>query len=260
MYGRQVTDTLTNITTPGRRKYDLHPYGKAGSGVMVLVTYVDSTTKERYILLSRKYANHTNKSKGLADQFILSGGYMKPHPLEGGEVNIEKITDDDKDRAEEAILLNQDGYNQASTYGNSHLLKQLSSEPTYDIDLEHTAIREFKEETGLEWDIKNGYPVHLSTRSAYGVTNDKRLYTIVAAFLLDYKELEHAPFTKAGSDIGEVIWVKLSDIIKNPKISPQKYGSKISRYSINLNETTYYIQDANGAEIEAYASTLGIIL
>lgn len=72
--------------------------------------------------------------------------------------------------------------------------------------------------------------------------------------------MKHAPFTKAGSDIGEVIWVKLSDIIKNPKISPQKYGSKISRYSINLNETTYYIQDANGAEIEAYASTLGIIL
>ena len=88
--------------------------------------------------------------------------------------------------------------------------------PTYDIDLEQTAIREFKEETGLEWDIKNGYPVRLSTRSAYGVTNDKRLYTIVAAFLLDYKELEHAPFTKAGSDIGEVLWVKLSGYYKEP--------------------------------------------
>ena len=55
---------------------------------------------------------------------------MKPHPLEGGEVDIEKITDDDKDKAEEAILLNQNGYNQPSTDGNSPLLKQLSSEPT----------------------------------------------------------------------------------------------------------------------------------
>lgn len=101
MYGRQINDTLSSL--PGRRKYDLHPYGKIGSGANVLAVYTGETGKI-FVLLARKFAVHKDPSKGLAAQYILPGGYMAPHVLEGGELQ-EALSLEDKDAAEEANLV-----------------------------------------------------------------------------------------------------------------------------------------------------------
>lgn len=253
MYGRQINDSLTPQHQAGRRKYDLHPYGKTGSGTHSIISYTDKNTNEIFILLARKYKNYSEKSHGLVNQFSLIGGYMKPHFLEGGEVDFEKISDDDKDRAEEAILLNKKGYKTQSNINSNNQVSNIS----YDFNLEEAAIREVREESGIIWD-KNlyGSPVNISTRSDYGITNDKRLHTIVADYLFDFGIQGKYPEVKAGNDIGEVVWVKITEIKKDPAIKAQEYGSNISRYSVNIDNQIIQIRDDHGEVIDKFFSKI----
>ena len=259
MYGRQINDTLTSKNQAGRRKYDIHPYGKTGSGTHAVVSYTDKNTNEIFILLGRKYKNYSEKSRGLVNQFSLIGGYMKPHFLEGGDVDFEKISDEDKDRSEEAILLNKSGYQAILVPSNINLNTQISN-ISYDFNLEEAAIRELKEESGIIWN-KNlyGSPINISTRSDYGITNDKRLHTIVADYLFDFGIQEKHPEVNAGNDIGEVVWIKITDIKKDPLIQAQEYGSKISRYSINIDNQVIQIRDDHGAVIDTFLSKINRI-
>jgi len=252
MYGRQINDKLSDKNVKGRKKYELHPYGKAGSGSHDVVTYTDKKTDERYILLVRKYKKATDKSAGLADQLSLVGGYMAPHHLEGGDI-IDDISSEEKDMAEEAILTNKDGYKDIEKSA-----KEIQASQSFDLNLEQTAIRELEEEAGIIWDIsKQGLPVHLSTRSTYGITNDKRLYTIVGDYLFDLGAQIEAPITKPGSDIGAVYWVKIKDITIDNNITPQEYGSKLSRYSAKLDDGTFLqIRDDHGEVIITYAKNM----
>jgi 8-oxo-dGTP pyrophosphatase MutT (NUDIX family) len=260
MYGRQINDILTDKSHSGRKKYDVHPYGKAGVCASALVTYRDSKTEEVYILLGRKYANPTNKAQGLAKQFIIFGGYMKPHPLEGAIPSIENISDEEKDLAEEAILLKKNGYEKTikHTQKDDNKLQNVSSEK-YDVNIEATAIRELYEESGLSWNSTSP-PVHMGTRSTYGMTGDKRLHIVVEDYLFDYGKSSHPPHTRAGSDIAEVRWVKLSNIYKDYSMSPQEASSNLSRYIIAGDSLETTIVDSLGEVIDQYANSINMPL
>ncbi len=257
MYGRQVNDLISPKELPGRKKYDIHPYRKAGSGVSTLVTYVDNATQIRYILLGRKYSNPTDKSKGPAKEFIIFGGYMNPHALDGNIADVETISSEEKDLAEEAILLKKDGYNilGKTLAKENHLINNSN----FDIDLEANAKRELAEEAGLIWDETKPITL-LGVQSKYAYTNDKRLHTIMVDYLFDFGLLDHAPMAIAGSDIAEITWVPLANISKDKSIPPQEYGSSLSRYSVIINGEKCQIADRFGAAIEEYARLINIAL
>ncbi len=255
MYGRQINDTLSFL--PGRRKYDLHPYGKTGSGANALAVYTHERGKI-FVLLARKFAVHKDPSKGLAPQYILPGGYMAPHVLEGGELQ-EALSAEDKDAAEEAILLGKNGYKNTKKKSlDANLVKK---EAPFDETLEDAAIRELHEEANLAWDKNQGLPRLLSLGSRYGVTNVKNLHTIVGNYLFDFGKLNHAPNAKAGSDIAEVIWVPLDHLRKIKGIAPQQADSKESRYLVVLQDgTRVLLRDYHGEVIEIYAKEQGLSL
>lgn len=263
MYGRQINDTLSDKDLPGRRKYELHPYGKAGVCASALVTYQDEKDGEVYILLGKKHANPVDRSQGLAEQFIIFGGYMKPHHLEGAILDVENISDEEKDMAEEAILLKKKGYdkinNDPKHTNKDQDKKQGMSLEAYDVNLMATAIRELYEEAGLMWNSQNN-PVQIGIRSTYGMTGDKRLHIVVADYLFDYGKITTPPITNPGSDIAKVVWVKLKDIYKNYSMSPQGSSSKMSRYSVLIDGVKVPILDSFGEVIDQYATLINMKL
>jgi len=255
MYGRQINDTLSSLS--GRRKYDLHPYGKTGSGANVLPVYTDEAGKT-FVLLARKFAVHKDPSKGLAAQYILPGGYMAPHVLEGGEVQ-EALSAEEKDAAEEAILLGKKGYK--NTKKKSLDVNLVKKEAAFDATLEDAVIRELREEANLVWDKNQGLPRLPSLGSRYGVTNVKNLRTIVGNYFFDFGKLKKAPNAKAGSDIAEVIWVPLDHLRKIKGIAPQQADSKESRYLVVLQDgTRVLLRDYHGEVIETFAKEKGLSL
>lgn len=252
MYGRQINDQLTDSSTPGRKRYDVHPYVKAGAGANDLAVYTDKTTGEVYVLLARKYAVNNHPEQGLAKRFILPGGYMASHPLEGGEW-VENINSETKDKAEEAILQGKSGYSEAILRPDESNF--ILVEPKYDFNLEYTAVRELKEESNLEWDTSKSMPILISLGSDYGITNTKKLHTIVGNYLFDYGKREVAPSITPGSDIAEVRWISLSSITKKPNIPQQEAESDKSRYQVKLQDGTVLpIADYHGQIIEEYAT------
>lgn len=260
MYGRQINDVLTENSLLGRRKYEVHPYGKAGVAVSTLVVCKLLQDQEIYLLLGKKYSNPLDKSLGLKKMFILFGGYMKPHPLEGYISHVERIADEDKDLAEEAILLKKDGYaliDRGFENRYSESRRTAKSDEVFDFNLEAAAVRELSEETGLLWDFSAGSPKFLGTRSDYGMTSDKRLHVIVSDYLFDYGECFSFPETKAGSDIAEVTWMKLRNVFKDCSVSAQEADSALSRYSVLYEDSEIPIMDHFGEVIETYAHSIG---
>jgi 8-oxo-dGTP pyrophosphatase MutT (NUDIX family) len=245
MYGKQVNDRLTESKEVGRKYYEMHPYGKTGAGAAVMAVYRDYKN-DIYVLLGRKYQDLRDKSKGLADKYILIGGYMHPHPLEGSEDNVETIDSESKDLAEELILKGEKGYNQVQP-----MSQNLESKPKsqYDYNLKACAIRELEEETGIKLEGQ-GSITPIATYSDYGMTNDKRLHTIVEGYLVDFGTLDQAPQVKPGSDIAELIWLRAKDIVKDSSKHPQPQESKDSRYTIKIGNYTYKIRDMDGVVIE----------
>lgn len=233
MYGKQINDTFSCVE--GRKKYDIHPYGKVGIGVSVVPAYKDKAGS-LYILFGKKSKE---------DKLILLGGYMKPHPLEGSEIDPEEgLSDEDKDKAEEALLEGKEGYKKIAPLGEA-------KKTTYDYSLEDTARRELAEEGNLKCSSNEGCKLQfLSTRSEFGVTNDPRLHTVVSDYLFNYGTRDVAPKATPGSDIAEIYWVKAANIIKDKNLKPQKYGSKTSRYMVNINGHRFLIRDDHGDVIE----------
>jgi 8-oxo-dGTP pyrophosphatase MutT (NUDIX family) len=245
MYGKQVNDRLTESKEVGRRFYELHPYGKTGAGAAVVAVYKDQRN-EIYVLLGRKYQDLRDKSKGLADKYILIGGYMHPHPLEGGEEEVETLDNETKDFAEELILKGEKGYNQVKSVPQE---LQLKSKSHYDYNLKACAIRELEEESGLKLESQASI-TPIATYSDYGMTNDKRLHTIVEGYLIDFGTLDQAPQVKPGSDIAELVWVRVEDIVKDSSKQPHSQESNDSRYTIKIGDDTYKIRDIDGVVIE----------
>lgn len=235
MYGRRIHNPQ------GKRKsYDIHPYTKQGSGVSCTLMYIDEKSGVPHVLLSKK------KNKLQYDQL---GGYTRGQEPEGSEVNFDKRSEDERDRDEEALIGNENAVKierkkeEKFTPSSSYTLKKLKEASTQgfeeqqseklgkkinpiqmkaslakrgisfnnDYNAWDTALREIKEETGL--DLKKIKPKELYTSDDFGVTNeDERLHTKATHYLFYLGKLTEPPLVKAGSDIEQLRWIAVTNI------------------------------------------------
>ncbi len=82
-----------NLSEDGRRSIIAHPYDKQGSGVSITVSYLDSTTGERKIMLMQKLIVRNKIDNGLKKKYDQIGGYTKGAGVEGSkieEIDFEK--------------------------------------------------------------------------------------------------------------------------------------------------------------------------
>lgn len=230
-----------------RVSYDIHPYTKQGTGVSCTITYTDAKTGIPYVLLAKK------KNKDIYDQI---GGYTRGQGPAGSEITYEKRSEDARDKDEEEIIGNVDavkvGENEAETAFTTktpYTLAQLKDAAVYgfleQLDLElgkkinpikmketllikgieykndynawDTALRETKEETGL--DFTNCKPKELYTSDDFGISNNEQLHTKVTHYLFHLGSLTESPAVKAGSDVELLKWIPVTDIdLLNSKV------------------------------------------
>ncbi|WPY00668.1 hypothetical protein Trichorick_00552 [Candidatus Trichorickettsia mobilis] len=92
-----------NITPEGRRSIIAHPYDKQGSGVSVTVSYIDSTTGERQLMLMEKLKVRNKAEEGFAPQYDQIGGYTHGAGVEGTKKTTLSFAEGEaKDAAEDA--------------------------------------------------------------------------------------------------------------------------------------------------------------
>jgi len=191
-------------------------FDRTAAGTNVIVTVADTNTDEIYVLMAQKYKDPKRPELGLQDQLITVGGYMEAHAPEGAP----------------------------------------NPDKPYDKNLAECAMRELKEETGLE--LPDGYvPQSLGARSDYGFTNDAREHTVVEDFHVNmYGDVNNLPSVTAQDDIAALHWVKASSIFRDDTIEPQPHGSSTSRFTAEVtNPQTgatmpMYISDHMGEPLE----------
>jgi 8-oxo-dGTP pyrophosphatase MutT (NUDIX family) len=195
MFGKEVSNAMTN--TPGRKSYNLHPYRKAGSGAVCMAAYAD-LSGETYVLFGEKA-----KAPNL---LILLGGYFQPFPLAGHKEGVEKLTPEQKDQIEEAIIAGVVDAYQA-------LIKAMRVEAAdapvikWDVNVEACAKRELEEEANL----KGVKPEFLMEQSKFPDTNPD-LHSINLSYLFDCGVHGIAPEVKPGSDIKALRWINIKEI------------------------------------------------
>ena len=241
MYGYRAKSSDT-AQANDRKQIDLHPYTKQGSGVSCTVAYTDADSSEIVFLLCKK------KNKNIYSQI---GGYTKGQGPEGSEIIVDSRSDDQRDKDEETIIGNinavtvkeitakpiniaysldslktksvsgfndqQNRFNGKLTNPNlmkMHLMTQGINYP-YDYNALDTALRELKEETGLDLSDKC-HASELYTADDFGISNeDPRLHTKTTHYLFYLGKRTLAEMLKnfpvqAGSDIELLKWANLS--------------------------------------------------
>ncbi len=166
-------------------------FDRASVGSNVIVTVADTNTDEIYVLMAQKYKDPKRPELGLQDKLITVGGYMEAHAAEGAP----------------------------------------NPSKPYDKNLAECAIRELKEETGIELP-ENYRPESLGTRSDYRMTSDPRQHGVTEDFHVNmYGTADNLPEVTAQDDIAALHWVKASTIFKDDTIPPQEHNSDISRFT-----------------------------
>lgn len=111
----------------------------------------------------------------------------------------------------------------------------------FDQNLMETSRRELKEETGLGID-KRFKPVSMGVCSEYGITNDKRLHTIVQGFHYNlFGTTDTPPEVHGMDDIKTAVWVKAEDIFVSPATRKQEHGSGDSRFLARMDGENHMI-------------------
>ncbi|MGQ3890062.1 NUDIX hydrolase [Legionella sp. CNM-1927-20] len=235
MFGKRIH----NPDGEKRKFYDIHPYTKQGTGVSCTISYIDDKTGVIHILHAKK----RNKP-----QYEQIGGYTRGQGPEGSELQFDKRSEDERDKDEEAIIGNfnaitpsnsQEPINSSTSDYTLKQLKDLSVEGflnqqskklgkkinpllmksflaqsginyTNDYNALDTALRETKEETGLN--LENYKPYELYTSDDFGITNEERLHTKVTHYLFYLGRLDKPPVVQAGSDLEVVHWLPLHQI------------------------------------------------
>ncbi len=104
-----------------------------------------------------------------------------------------------------------------------------------DPNLMETSRRELREETGLDID-KRFKPKSMGVCSEYGITNDKRLHTIVEGFHYNlFGTTDTPPEVHGLDDLKTAAWVKAEDIFISPATNRQQHGSGESRFLARMN-------------------------
>lgn len=152
-----------------------------------------------------------------------------------------------KDPARPGYLRNE--YIMPSGYMDPHEPGKLDSRKPHDKNLEETAIRELREETGL--DLTGIKPQLLGINSDYGVSNDPRLQTVNAFYHVGkVGSLAELPKVEPGDDVAELTWVKAKDISVHSEIGPQRFGSPASRYVVHMPGGDMPLRDDFGQAVE----------
>lgn len=176
-----------------------------------MATYTDEKNND-YVLLGQKKLRPSQTSTPM----ILLGGYFQPHPLVGHVPGVEKLTDEEKDKIEEAIregiqnayqLMTPDKQSTKSADDKSASTATKKPAIVFDQNLAACATRELKEEANLT----GVTPQFLMEQSDFPDTNPD-LHCINSSYLFDCGVRAQAPDTKRGSDIESLHWVKFSDI------------------------------------------------
>jgi 8-oxo-dGTP pyrophosphatase MutT (NUDIX family) len=239
MYGAHISDTLEKDQA-GRDGYEIHPYRKAATGASANVVFLDKASGKLKVLLGMKYKNPSKHEEGFTNKLITFGGYMKPAPLQSF-FPIVDVDEEQKDLAEEALLRGDKNYAYVKQ-------KPLATKSSFDHTLSATAVRELFEETNILYNPKEAKQVSLSTHSNY-LFSHPMLHMVVENFLFFFTDLD-VNNIRPGSDIAKIIVVNAQDIKKDIAISPQMYGSELTRYSVEKDGITYPIVDGHGAIIE----------
>ncbi|MFO1242102.1 MAG: NUDIX hydrolase [Rickettsiales bacterium] len=145
-------------------------------------------------------------------------------------------------------------------YFEPHEPGQLDSKHPYDQNLAQTAIRELREETGLQ--LPEGYVPHpLTVNSDYGVSNDPRLHTVNAFYHVGLTgPLSSRPNLQPNDDVAELVWVNAKDITFHPEIGPQLFNSDQSRYVVHMPNGDMNLRDGFGEALDmAVARTRNIM-
>lgn len=220
----------------------VHPYEKYAAGVNVVPTYTDKATGEIYLLLTQKYKNPRDHAEGPADEYITIGGYGAPHAApKARESDINTVLPQElRDRAEEIVASSNADYKtvlDSLIQENPALAARVAPKP-YDNSLSDTAIRELKEESGLDLKALGLEEKLISLGSAdsrFDQTHTDKIHIIREHFTVDLSSLDKLPpNVKAADDAAALTWIPVSAIQFAPENPKRTSDGKDSPYSITV--------------------------
>jgi 8-oxo-dGTP pyrophosphatase MutT (NUDIX family) len=251
MYGRTLVDNISTVAQTGQTRYSVqvHPYPWRPTGASNVAVYKNEFN-ELFVALvynirrDKRSAEHPLRKIGVPYDWRVPEGYEHPPGCPGAAVHgIAKISSDDMDEAEELKLKKRplkEAYQTIAARQN-YSLPATRMTYSYDKSLKDCAMREIKEEIGLQADAGNTHFVAIREDNA-----------LVGIYLIDASTKNHAPpdLKIDNLEIAHALWGKL-------KAFQFKRNNDTGSVLI---EVSHYDDDGNEHAIEVplrYALTIG---
>jgi 8-oxo-dGTP pyrophosphatase MutT (NUDIX family) len=194
MYGRQVVDTLPGADPRQRLSYELQPFAHMSQGAGVVIISRGPDGEDRVLLGKR--------SDGTG--WGLPCGYSKVAP----SFNAQGIFADDightRDDFERALVA------QGKLVADQPVNQLVNTRPTYDKTMEDTAIRETREEAGIDLRPDQLQFVYCNTYDGADKKQPRQNQTFY--YLADLRKESILPPLVGTDDLIEPQWVNLSEL------------------------------------------------
>lgn len=189
--------------------------------------------------------------------------YISPYAIPGAGATV-ALTYGDQETQDVYVLLARkrdperpgyltNKYFLVGGYLDPHEPGEPGSTARSDKNLEATALRELKEETGLT--LPGAHPHLLSVNSDYGYSNDPRLHTVNAFYHVGKTgPIGEMPALTPGDDVVELTWVNAKQISFHPEIGAQPHSSPLSRYVVHMPGGDLPLLDSHGGPLEMAVS------
>ncbi|MDO8953331.1 MAG: NUDIX hydrolase [Gammaproteobacteria bacterium] len=193
MAGATFTDTITE--GPTRRSFNANVYSRIAAGATVIAFREGGRGVEILLI----------KNKRKRGKLLPTEGYGKYGPLKHTAAHFSDVDSSGMDKAEELILK---GMPVNEAYGEVAETSGAGKHPygSYDLTLEDTAKREFREELGIPvpGELKQIYE-EMKYNSAWG------LHTLAAGFLLQLGS-EELVFSPDEAEVESIHFIALADV------------------------------------------------
>jgi|GEM_PF-2897956 len=249
MYGRKIKNIYADSTSKVRKELHIHPYPKQGSGASVTLAYTDPETMETYVLLARK-KNDTGQYEQVGG--YTKGHWPEGGEIIADKRPEEKKDADEEELLGNKNAVNLSGvFAQEVKLNSNYTLQQIKAairliftnmlaDPStswakLDLDpveikqqlqemgilmqpqfnAEEAAIDETKQETGIDLRQlgKHRRPKRVTCKDDFCIANEsEKLHTVRNDFLVNLGYRSEAPKVQPGSDVGELVWVPVSEI------------------------------------------------